>query len=292
MGGVKIGRRVADDEDAPLRMRRTVHLVACSACHAQFDAAGLDVASFACSCGARVEVTERIPIDAAIRCCASCGAGVVHDAPACTYCGALIERHATRGLVCPECYSRNVDAAAFCAACGVAFRPQQVPSAGEALACPVCEQDLVLRRIGEITVRECGTCRGLWVPGGHFDRIVDATVARRRPSPSNGLCAPSARVGETSGPVSYRRCPDCGQVMYRKNFGSRSGVIVDWCKAHGTWLDADELGHIASFIAEGGLTHTEQPDREIVREADRLLREARRSQREPSLADFLLRIIT
>ena len=41
--------------------------------------------------------------------------------------------------------------------------------------------------------------------------------------------------------------------MHRKNYGKRSGVIVDWCGAHGTWLDADELEQIAAFIAGGGL---------------------------------------
>jgi hypothetical protein len=41
--------------------------------------------------------------------------------------------------------------------------------------------------------------------------------------------------------------------MQRKNFGKRSGVIVDWCGGHGTWLDKDELEQIATFIAAGGL---------------------------------------
>ena len=41
--------------------------------------------------------------------------------------------------------------------------------------------------------------------------------------------------------------------MQRKNYGKRSGVIVDWCGTHGTWLDADELEQIAAFIASGGL---------------------------------------
>jgi hypothetical protein len=41
--------------------------------------------------------------------------------------------------------------------------------------------------------------------------------------------------------------------MHRKNYGKRSGVIVDWCGPHGTWLDADELEQIAHFIAGGGL---------------------------------------
>ena len=40
--------------------------------------------------------------------------------------------------------------------------------------------------------------------------------------------------------------------MHRKNYGHASGVIVDWCGPHGTWLDADELERIAAFIRNGG----------------------------------------
>ena len=41
--------------------------------------------------------------------------------------------------------------------------------------------------------------------------------------------------------------------MNRKNYGGRSGIIIDWCGLHGSWLDANELEEIASYIAEGGL---------------------------------------
>jgi hypothetical protein len=46
--------------------------------------------------------------------------------------------------------------------------------------------------------------------------------------------------------------------MQRKNFARRSGVIVDWCGKHGTWLDADELEDIASFILSGGLENDDR----------------------------------
>ena len=42
--------------------------------------------------------------------------------------------------------------------------------------------------------------------------------------------------------------------MQRKNFRKSSGVILDVCGAHGTWLDADELEQIAGFILSGGTT--------------------------------------
>jgi len=49
--------------------------------------------------------------------------------------------------------------------------------------------------------------------------------------------------------------------MQRKNFARRSGVIVDWCGHHGTWLDAHEVEDIAAYILAGGLERQSSPDR-------------------------------
>ena len=40
--------------------------------------------------------------------------------------------------------------------------------------------------------------------------------------------------------------------MQRRNFQKTSGVIIDRCGEHGTWLEADELEQIAGFILSGG----------------------------------------
>jgi hypothetical protein len=42
-------------------------------------------------------------------------------------------------------------------------------------------------------------------------------------------------------------------MMSRRNYRRTSGVIIDRCHDHGTWLDADELERIAGFILSGGL---------------------------------------
>jgi len=81
-------------------------------------------------------------------------------------------------------------------------------------------------------------------------------VETYRNLPSSGLAAGLAGRGPcpvAAGKVAYRKCPICGDLMQRKNFGKRSGVIVDWCGEHGVWLDADELESIATFISRGGL---------------------------------------
>ena len=54
--------------------------------------------------------------------------------------------------------------------------------------------------------------------------------------------------------VQYRKCPECQRFMQRRNFRKSSGVIIDRCHEHGTWLDADELERIAGFILSGGKT--------------------------------------
>jgi hypothetical protein len=39
--------------------------------------------------------------------------------------------------------------------------------------------------------------------------------------------------------------------MHRRNFQKSSGVIIDRCSTHGTWLDSDELEQIAGYILSG-----------------------------------------
>src|SRR5690606_39479191 len=72
--------------------------------------------------------------------------------------------------------------------------------------------------------------------------------------------------------VRYRGCPACGVLMNRRNFGRRSGVIVDVCKEHGVWFDADELTAVLEFVARGGLVKQRQSQLE---EAQRRLSQRR-----------------
>ena len=41
--------------------------------------------------------------------------------------------------------------------------------------------------------------------------------------------------------------------MNRFNFADCSGVILDACKPHGIWFDAEELRRIVAFIRGGGM---------------------------------------
>ena len=161
-------------------------------------------------------------------------------------------------LICPECCARNANDARFCTACGVAFRPEPIPTEGVELACPVCDA-LMPRADGRrhLRLNECTSCGGLWVPGEHFDRAGDARDrARKQRDPSAALAAPP-RVKGANPPrsASSTGAARAASVqMLRRNFRRSSGVILDVCREHGTWLDADELEQITGFILSGG-TH-------------------------------------
>jgi len=62
--------------------------------------------------------------------------------------------------------------------------------------------------------------------------------------------------------VTYIACPECNNIMNRKIFAQISGIIVDECKAHGTWLDRSELQRILVFVRERGLVRAKEFEEE------------------------------
>jgi Zn-finger nucleic acid-binding protein/ribosomal protein L40E len=240
------------------------YLVACPTCHAQFDPTGVRGDSFLCACGTRVANTRPQAVDAPVRRCSACGANVDGASETCRYCGSSLGAGAGR-LICPECFARNGGQARFCTHCGVEFHPQPVLADGAPVPCPVCRTDLTPRTLAGLGVQECGSCRGLWVPKTNFDALVQHATEHARPHPTDGVHAtPLARPAPQAA-VAYRACPICRQTMYRKNFSRISGVIVDWCGAHGTWLDANELEAIAAFVAQGGMQRLADQEKEDAR---------------------------
>jgi len=233
-----------------------VRLVACRDCHAQYDVTDVAEPFFDCRCGATVRNEAQAAVDAAVQRCSACGALLPEKAENCDYCRAAVVRAGVFSLICPECFARNAETAKFCVACGVEFRPEGLPHEQDApLACPACggDDELAVRGVGGVWVRECGKCNGLWVPGDRFESLVQRALEAARKRTELGVAAPAPKRQSVDPKFRYRHCPACREPMLRKNYGKRSGVIVDWCSSDGTWLDADELEQIAAFIASGGL---------------------------------------
>jgi Zn-finger nucleic acid-binding protein len=116
------------------------------------------------------------------------------------------------------------------------------------------------RNVGGLWLDECPQCLGLWAPGDVMDRLVDKVEEKRRASTPTASSGPRERQSAWQEEVVYRHCPECQGAMQRKNFGVRSGVVVDWCGSHGTWLDAHEMEDIAAFVMQGGLDRDAGPE--------------------------------
>ena len=253
-------------------------LIACSQCHTQYDVAEMATdAVFDCRCGNRLEATALKGADAPVQRCSACGALAQEEDENCDYCGASIVLIGDRGsLICPECFARNADDARFCLACGVGFAPESVLSQKTELRCPCCDRWMVSRIVGGLEIQECEGCHGLWAPEDRFDSLVDraAKLARKRMADGEAS-APRVDGGNpAASKVEYRRCPECSALMGRTNFRKRSGVIIDQCHEHGTWLDANELERIAGFVLSG---RVEQANRAVKLETADREREAARS---------------
>ncbi|MGH0036194.1 MAG: zf-TFIIB domain-containing protein [Myxococcota bacterium] len=232
-----------------------MQLVACSSCHAQYDIAQRGGGEFECLCGATVEAHVPAAVEAEVHRCSSCGALVSSSATGCDYCGSAIVRDSAKlSLICPECFARNADDGRFCGACGVPFQPQPIPSDAPDLDCPACQKRLQARAVAGVPLFECAECSGLWVPENHFDDLVERAAQRHREGGGVGQASRPRVEGANPAAqsVQYRRCPDCNQFMQRSNFRKTSGVIIDRCRLHGTWLDADELERIAGYLLTGG----------------------------------------
>jgi Zn-finger nucleic acid-binding protein len=236
-------------------------LVACPGCKRQYEAGGLAAGSrFHCNCGQAVAVPATRVFDAAVVRCSSCSAPRARGAQTCGHCGADFTLH-ERDLhtICPQCMARISDRARFCHHCATPILPQGKAGRPTDLECPVCGKTHALnsRKLGKqaIAILECPACAGLWLGRQAFERIAErARTTASGDDPLLTAASPTdlraARTRQRG--ALYRRCPECRQMMHRRNFGRRSGVIVDTCKEHGLWFDADELERILRWIREGG----------------------------------------
>lgn len=282
-----------------------MRLIACPDCHTQYDVTGHSAPQIVCRCGRQLENRVRPAVEALIQRCGACGAMVGERDEACAYCGSAIERRdESLNLICPECYARCPGRARFCTACGVPFRPEAPQVEVEELPCPACEVLMPAHRIGEIGLNECPQCHGLWVPEDRFATLVDRALQQRRVAEAPALGPEPPRISGDNPArqqVRYLKCPVCMAFMQRSNFRKTSGVIVDQCLDHGTWLDSDELERIAGFLLSAGEREAE-PNREFqraqrkaalvhVRLQHEMARHEAKLEQKTSLLDTLLRLL-
>ena len=194
--------------------------------------------------------------------CYSCGAAASSDSAKCDHCGA---RLAT--VWCPSCFGMMFTGSKFCPHCGTAAIEWETKASK--LPCPTCKQAMLSGKLGSFPLHECSKCFGLWVDNATLEHVWRDTERHSLP-PS----MPRLNIGMNPPGgiprVKYLPCPRCRQLMNRKNFALRSGIIADVCAEHGTWFDANELHHIVQFIREGGLTQAREFEKQEIEKVRRM----------------------
>jgi Zn-finger nucleic acid-binding protein len=139
---------------------------------------------------------------------------------------------------------------------------------------------------GTATIHACLSCRGIFVPPRAWcaaaarPELASAIAARFPERPF----APSARI-------PLVRCPVCACELDRGRFAATAPVVVDVCpRHHGVWLDAGELGGIASFAKLRAAVGPEEARRTIERAEHRASFELERTKLELEAAAAQARI--
>jgi len=199
--------------------------------------------------------------------CPNCGAAAPYDSPSCTYCGSSIAAR-----ICPSCFGSVVVGMKHCPLCGSVVSPPDSKTESD-LKCPTCKQALVGTLVGQHSLHECLQCGGLWIDKHSFQDICT-----REEEQEAVLRFRFEEKAETNG-VRHKRkrayipCPECGKLMNHKNFSRNSGVVLDWCRDHGSWFDRNELQKIVAFIRDGGLRKAREGERrelEVEKERQRM----------------------
>ncbi|HKO14796.1 MAG TPA: zf-TFIIB domain-containing protein [Gemmatimonadaceae bacterium] len=187
--------------------------------------------------------------------CPSCGAAAPAEATECPFCHAKL---ATIG--CPACFGLVFLGSRFCQHCGAAVAaPQDAEDTRR--RCPRGCGDMKREKLGETTLDECPECNGVWLDPDTFEHLcaqkedtAPALFEANTAGPARDGAPDTAHVPARSREtVHYVPCPICSKIMNRTNFGRISGVIIDTCKPHGVWFDADELRRVIEFVRGGGM---------------------------------------
>jgi len=234
-------------------------LTQCSHCHRQYDVSGLAPGAHArCHCGTTLSIPQPRVQEARLVRCPSCGAAR-GSADTCDFCSARFSAvDKGWGSMCPSCFVRLPNDASYCVECGIKIDAMPLNAGVSEKRCPRCGCNLNPRAMDKLAFDECAACGGIWLNADAFaavckDRETQAVATQ-------GMARRSRLKFELSAAeqVKYIPCPQCRELMNRRNFAEISGVVIDTCKEHGVWLDNQELNRVVQFIENGGLQRSQE----------------------------------
>lgn len=201
--------------------------------------------------------------------CPNCGSAVASDKSKCEFCGSRLKT-----VACTGCLGLMFLGSKFCDHCGRKANKVEVFTDEKVGECPRCERPLESLRIGATAVRECMGCGGFWTGAETFESLC---ADKEEQAAVLNFIGTQTFENRPETAVTYVPCPDCKQLMNRSNFARSSGVIIDLCRQHGVWFDADELPKIIDFIDKGGIARAREKEKITLRDERERLRDEQRN---------------
>jgi Zn-finger nucleic acid-binding protein len=132
---------------------------------------------------------------------------------------------------------------------------------GSERICPVCDTGMSTLNIGHgntFLIERCETCLGIFFDPGEVRGILDRLVGNVYEVDRDRIEQLINEQFEWKPQGPYVKCPICRALMSRKIYGVKSGVVVDMCRSHGSWIDGGELGQLLRWAKAGGQIVDEQ----------------------------------
>jgi Zn-finger nucleic acid-binding protein len=121
-------------------------------------------------------------------------------------------------------------------------------------------------------LNSCSRCGGLWVDKTAFQSICVHEEVQEAVLGFKTGSEISPTASDHKPQRAYIPCPECGKLMNHKNFSGCSGVVLDWCRDHGSWFDRSELQKIVAFIRDGGLRKAREREQLQLKEQEQRIR--------------------
>lgn len=163
--------------------------------------------------------------------CKSCGASLPLKTTICQYCG-ISNDIDLRGF---HEYTINIpESDRICPSCNISMKTLDL-------------------KIGDhFYIEQCDKCFGLFFDIGELERILDESVSKNYSIDFKRL-KNIEKEFQIEDKIVYKKCPVCQELMNRKNYGTRSGVVIDICSDHGIWLNGGELRKLMEWKNAGGM---------------------------------------
>jgi Zn-finger nucleic acid-binding protein len=158
--------------------------------------------------------------------------------------------------LCSSC-GNEVPDPTQCPVCQAGRAPRQGESKRLAKGrgrCPRCNEFLSEEDWDGVMTFCCPNCRGIFFPNRGLEEVLNKLRATCDPVDVQSVMKDFKDRFSRKLPtaIRYKTCPVCVTVMTRRNYATVSGVIVDQCGDHGTWVDEAQFGALADFISRGG----------------------------------------